>query len=65
MRILIRVAFALLIAIPILFALLIVFALAARRRTSLPFWSRSSLSSERGATVGPSARAGEVVVSNS
>ena len=62
MRVLLRVAAALLIAIPLLLVLVIVFALAGRRRASLPLESGISRSLERGASVGPSLRASEVVV---
>jgi hypothetical protein len=62
MRVLLRVAAALLIAVPLLVGLVIVFALAGRRGTSLPLESGVSRSLERGASVGPSLRASEVVV---
>jgi hypothetical protein len=62
MRVLLRVAAALLIAVPLLVGLVIVFALAGRRGTSLPLESGVSRSLERGASVGPSLRASEAVV---
>jgi hypothetical protein len=62
MRVLLRVAAALLIAVPLLVGLVIVFALAGRRGTSLPLEGGVSRSLERGASVGPSLRASEVVV---
>jgi hypothetical protein len=62
MRVLFRVAAALLIAIPLLLVVVIVFALAGRRGASLPLESGISRSLERGATVGPALRASEVVV---
>jgi hypothetical protein len=62
MRVLFRVAAALLIAIPLLLVVVIVFALAGRRGASLPLESGISRSLERGATVGPALRASAVVV---
>ena len=62
MRVLLRVAAALLIAVPLLVGLVIVFALAGRRGTSLPLESGISRSLERGASAGPSLGASEVVV---
>jgi hypothetical protein len=62
MRVLLRVATALLIAVPILVVLLIVFALAASRRASLPLESGISRSLERGASVRPSLHASEVLL---
>ena len=62
MRVLFRVAAALVIAIPLLLVLVIVFALAGRRRASLPLESGISHSLGRGARVGPLLRASEVVV---
>ena len=62
MRVLLRVAAALLIAVPLLVVLVIVFALAGRRGTSLPLESGVSRSLERGASVGPSLRAREGVI---
>jgi hypothetical protein len=61
MRVLIRVAAALLIAIPLFLVLVTVFALAGKRRASLPLEGGISRSLERGATVGPALRAGEVL----
>jgi hypothetical protein len=52
MRVLFRVAAALLIAIPLFLVLATVFALAGRRRASLPLEGGTSRSFERGATVG-------------
>jgi hypothetical protein len=62
MRILLRVAAALLIAIPLFLVLVMVFALAGRRRASLPLESGTSPSLERGASAGPSLRARQVLV---
>ena len=62
MRVLLRVAAALLLAIPLLLVVVTVFALAGRRRASLPLESETSRSLERGASVGPSPRASEVLV---
>ena len=62
MRVLLRVAAALLIAVPLLVGLVIVFALAGRRGTSLPLESGVSRSLERGATGGYSRRATGAVV---
>ena len=62
MRVLLRVAAALLIAIPLLLVVVTVFALAGRRRASVPLESGISRSFERGATAGPARRAREVVV---
>ena len=62
MRVLLRVAAALLFAVPLLVVLAIVFAVAGRRGTSLPVGSGISRSLERGASVGPSLRPSEVVV---
>jgi len=61
MRVLLRVAAALLTAIPLFLVVVIVFALAGRRRASLPVEGGISRSLERGATIGPSLRASEVV----
>jgi hypothetical protein len=61
MRILLRVAAALLIAIPLLLVLVMVFALMGRRRVSLPLESETSRSLESGTTVGPSLRASQVL----
>jgi hypothetical protein len=62
MHVLLRVAAALLIAIPLFLVLVIVFALAGRRGASLPLESGISRSLERGATVGPSIRASQLLV---
>ena len=61
MRVLLRVAAALLTAIPLFLVVVIVFALAGRRRASLPVEGGISRSLERGASPGPSFRASEVV----
>jgi hypothetical protein len=53
MRVLCRVALALLMTVPVLFVLVIVFALAGRRRAALPLESGISRSLERGAAVSP------------
>jgi len=60
MRVLFRVAAALLIALPILLVLVTVFALAGRRRDSLPLESGMSRSLERGVPVGSSLDASEL-----
>jgi len=60
MRALFRVAAALLIAIPILLVLVTVFALAGRRRDSLPLESGMSRSLERGVPVASSLDASEL-----
>jgi hypothetical protein len=57
MRVLFRVATALLIAVPLFVVLVIVFVLAGRRGASLPLESGLSHSLEGGASVGPSLRA--------
>ena len=62
MRVLFRLAVALVIAIPLFLGLVIVFALAGRRRASLPLESGTSHSLERGARVGPSLRPSKVLV---
>jgi hypothetical protein len=62
MGVLLRVAAALLIAVPLLIVLVIVFVLAGRRAAPLPLESGISHSLERGATVGRSLRAREAVV---
>jgi hypothetical protein len=62
MRVLFRVATALLIAFPILLVLVIVFVLAGRRGASLPRESGHSPSLERGAWAGPSLPASKVAV---
>jgi hypothetical protein len=56
MRVLLRLAAALLIAVPLLVVLVMVFALAGRRR-ACPLKSGTSRSLERGASVAPSIRA--------
>jgi hypothetical protein len=62
MRVLLRVAAALLLAIPLFLVVVMVFALAGRRRASLPLESGTSRSLESGASVGPSLRASEMPV---
>jgi hypothetical protein len=62
MRVMLRVAAALLIAVPLLVVLVLVFALAGRRRASFPLEGGSSPSLDRGAPVGPSIRATELLV---
>jgi hypothetical protein len=62
MRVLLRVAAALLLAIPLFLVVVTVFALAGRRRASLPLESGTSRSLERGASVAQSPRASEVLV---
>ena len=62
MDVLLRVAMALLIAIPVLLFLVMVFALAGRRRASLPLESGISRSLERAATVAPAPRASQVLI---
>ena len=64
MRVLFRIAAALLIAIPLLVGLVIVFALAGKRDASLPVGSGISSPLERGATVGPSLPTTEVFPSD-
>jgi hypothetical protein len=56
MRVLLRLAADLLIAVPLLVVLVMVFALAGRRRAG-PLKSGTSRSLERGASVAPSIRA--------
>jgi hypothetical protein len=56
MRILLRVAAALLLAVPV-FAALVIFFLLSARRISLPAGSRDSRSLERAARVGSGRRA--------
>ena len=53
MRVLFRVAAALLIAVPVFVILAIVFALAGRRRASLPLEGEDPISYGREASVGP------------
>ena len=62
MGVLLRVAMALLIAIPLLLVVVMVFALAGRRRASLPLESGISRSLERAAAVGPAVRASHVLI---
>ena len=57
MRVLFRVAATLLIAVPLFFVLVIIFALAPKRRASLSLEGGASRSLERGATGGSSRRA--------
>ena len=57
MRVLFRVAATLLIAVPLFVVLVIMFALAAKRRASLSLEGGSSRSLERGAPGGYSRRA--------
>lgn len=64
MRVLLRLAAALLIAVPLLVVLVMVFALAGRRRAPLPLESGTSRSLERGASVAPSIRATLVELSH-
>jgi hypothetical protein len=56
MRVLLRVAATLLIAIPLLFAFALLFTLAARRRASAPLEKQESSSFGGGALAGPSLR---------
>jgi hypothetical protein len=60
MRVLLRVAATLLIAIPLLLAFVLVFTLAGRRRASPQLERDESSSFGRGALAGPSLR-GEVI----
>jgi hypothetical protein len=60
MRVLLRVAAALLLAIPLFLVLVVVFALEGRRRASLPLDSGISRSLESGASVAPSPRGSAV-----
>ena len=62
MGVLLRVAVALLMAIPLFLILVMVFAMAGRRRASLPLESGTRPSLERGASVGLSLRASRVLV---
>jgi hypothetical protein len=62
MRVLFRVATTLLIAVPLFVVLVIMFALAAKRRASLSVESGTSRSLERGATGGSSRRTTGAVV---
>jgi hypothetical protein len=62
MRVLLRVAAALLLALPLFLVVVMVFALAGRRRASLSLESATSRSLERGATVAPAPRASQVLV---
>lgn len=56
MRVLFRVAATLVIAIPVLLALLIVFVLEARRGTAAPPETGASRSLQRGTSLGPPRR---------
>jgi len=62
MRVLFRVAASLLIAVLLFFVLVIVFALAPKRRASISLESGTSRSLERGATGGSSSRATAALV---
>ena len=62
MRVLFRVAATLLIAVPLLVVLVVIFALAAKRRASLSLEVGTSRSLERGAPGGSSHRANGAVV---
>jgi hypothetical protein len=62
MSVLLRVAMALLIAVPAFVVLVIVFALAGRRDGPLPRERGNSPSLGKGAWVGPSLAASQVVV---
>lgn len=60
MSVLLRIAAALLLAIPLLLVLVMIFALAGRRRASLPGGSGTSLSVQRGTSPGvPAIRANQ------
>jgi hypothetical protein len=61
MRVLLRSAAALLIAVPVLIVLVIVFVLAGRRGAALPLESGISHPFGRGAALGPSPPAREMV----
>jgi hypothetical protein len=61
MRVLLRVAAALLIMVPLLVVLVMVFALVGRRRATPPLESGTSRSLETVASVGPSIRASQVL----
>jgi hypothetical protein len=65
MRVLFRVAAALLIAIPVLLVLVIVFAVSAKRAGSLPFESVKSGSSEGDTSVGTSLRESALIAQES
>jgi hypothetical protein len=62
MGVLLRIAVVLLMAVPLLLVLVIVFALAGRRGASLPLESGISRPLGRGASVGHSIRARQVLV---
>jgi hypothetical protein len=62
MRVLFRVAATLLVAVPLLVVLMVIFALAAKRRASLSLEGGTSRSLERGAPGGSSRRATGAVV---
>lgn len=62
MRVLLHIAAALLLAIPVFLVVAVVFALAGRRRASLPLGSGTSRSLEGGASVGPSIRASGALI---
>ena len=62
MSVLLRVAMALLIAVPVFVVLVIVFVLAGRRAGPLPRERGNSPSFGKGAWVGPSLAASQVVV---
>jgi hypothetical protein len=62
MRVLFRVAATLLIAVPLLVVLVVIFALAAKRRASLSLEGETSRSLERGAPGGSSRGATGAVV---
>jgi hypothetical protein len=62
MRVLLRVAAALLIAVPLLVVLVMVFTLAGRRRASPSLESGISHSLERGASIAPAIRASQVLL---
>ena len=62
MRVLFRVAVTLLIALPLCVVLVIIFALAAKRRASLSLEGGTSRSFERGALGGSSRRATGAVI---
>jgi hypothetical protein len=61
MRVLCRVAAALLIAIPVFLILTIVFALAGRRHASLPLEGEDLISLERDVAAGPYFHARKVI----
>jgi hypothetical protein len=59
MRVLLRVAVALLLAVPLLLVVVMLFLLAGRRGASVPLESAVSPSSARGAAVGSALHPGE------